>query len=198
MKRGCLMLAFGLFVASGAHAQEGDARARKIVGGSCFLCHGADGESGSEVFPRLAGQNAEYIARQLADFKSGRRQSSAMASMVAHLSPEDMAALGQFFASRPPHKEPARDAQLAAAGQRLYEQGDEARGVHACAGCHGADGAGNAQLPRLAGQHAAYLDNQLKQFNTRERSNDNAVMHRIVAQMTPAEMAAVSAYLSGR
>ena len=79
--------------------------------------------------------------------------------------------------------------------------GDAAAGqakVAVCAGCHGADGAGNAQLPRLAGQHAAYLENQLKQFHTRARSNDNAVMHRIVAQMTPAEMAAVSAYLSGR
>jgi cytochrome c553 len=181
-----------------AQAQADDARAKKIVGGSCFLCHGADGESGSEAFPRLAGQNAEYIARQLADFKSGRRKSSAMASMVANLSPQDMAALGAFFASRPPHKEPASDAQLAAAGQKLYAQGDESRGVHACAGCHGTDGAGNAQLPRLAGQHAAYLENQLKQFHTRERTNDNAVMHHIVVKMTPQEMAAVSEYLSGQ
>ena len=187
-----------LLAGTAAHAQADEARARTIIGGSCFLCHGAEGESGSEAFPRLAGQNAEYVARQLADFKSGRRKSAAMASMVANLTPEDMAALGQFFASRPPHQAPAGDPQLAAAGQRLYEQGAEARGIHACAGCHGTDGAGNAVLPRLAGQHAGYLVNQLKQFHTRERTNDNAVMHNVVQKMTPQEMAAVSEYLSSK
>ena len=68
----------------------------------------------------------------------------------------------------------------------------------ACASCHGPDGAGSNALPRLAGQHAAYLDNQLKQFNKRERNNDNAVMHTVVEKMTPLEMAAVSEYLSGK
>ena len=182
-----------------ALAQDsGEARARKIIGGSCFLCHGAEGESASEVFPRLAGQNAEYIAKQLENFKSGKRKSSAMAPMVAELSPDDMAALGRFYGSRPPHKEAPKDAPLAAVGQYIYSQGNRFSGVPACASCHGPDGAGSNALPRLAGQHAAYLDNQLKQFNKRERNNDNAVMHTVVEKMTPLEMAAVSEYLSGK
>ena len=187
-----------LMVAVLAPAQADEARAKKIIGGSCFLCHGAEGESASEVFPRLAGQNAEYIAKQLENFKSGKRKSSAMANMVTDLSPEDMAALGQFYASRPAHKEAAKDTQLAAVGQYIYHQGNKFSGVPSCASCHGPEGAGSNALPRLAGQHAAYLDNQLKQFNKRERNNDNAVMHTVVEKMTPLEMAAVSEYLSGK
>lgn len=178
--------------------QADEARARQIIGGSCFLCHGADGESASEVFPRLAGQNAEYIAKQLENFKSGKRQSSAMASMVTNLTPEDMIALGQFYASRPPHQEAAKDAALAAVGQYIYHAGNKFSGVPACASCHGPEGAGSNTLPRLAGQHAAYLDNQLKQFTKRERNNDNAVMLSIAEKMTALEMAAVSEYLSGK
>ncbi|MHA7600842.1 c-type cytochrome [Alicycliphilus sp. T452] len=181
-----------------ACAQADEARARKIVGGSCFLCHGAEGESASEVFPRLAGQNAEYIAKQLENFKSGKRRSTAMASMVTGLSPEDMAALGQFFASRQPHREPSRNAQLAAVGQYIYHTGNRWSGVPACASCHGPDAAGSAALPRLAGQHAAYTENQLQQFSKRERNNDNAVMHTVAEKMTALEMAAVAEYLSGR
>ena len=193
------VIAVALWAMTGvAHAQADEARAKKIIGGSCFLCHGAEGESASEVFPRLAGQNAEYIAKQLENFKSGKRKSSAMAPMVAELSPVDMAALGRFYGSRPPHKEAPKDAPLAAVGQYIYSQGNRFSGVPACASCHGPDGAGSNALPRLAGQHAAYLDNQLKQFNKRERNNDNAVMHTVVEKMTPLEMTAVSEYLSGK
>ena len=193
------VIAVALWAMTGvAHAQADEARAKKVIGGSCFLCHGAEGESASEVFPRLAGQNAEYIAKQLENFKSGKRKSSAMAPMVAELSPDDMAALGRFYGSRSPHKEAPKDAPLASVGQYIYSQGNRFSGVPACASCHGPDGAGSNALPRLAGQHAAYLDNQLKQFNKRERNNDNAVMHTVVEKMTPLEMAAVSEYLSGK
>ena len=195
---GPVLVLAALMVASLAPAHADEARAKKIIGGSCFLCHGAEGESASEVFPRLAGQNAEYIAKQLENFKNGKRKSSAMANMVTDLSPEDMAALGQFYASRPAHKEAAKDTQLAAVGQYIYHQGNKFSGVPSCASCHGPEGAGSNALPRLAGQHAAYLDNQLKQFNKRERNNDNAVMHTVVEKMTPLEMAAVSEYLSGK
>ena len=177
---------------------SGEARAKKIIGGSCFLCHGAEGESASEVFPRLAGQNAEYIAKQLENFKNGTRKSTAMASMVTELSPADMTALGQFYASRPPHKEAARDTALAGVGRYIYQSGNKWSGVPSCASCHGPGGAGSTTLPRLAGQHAAYLETQLQQFSKRERNNDNAVMHTVVEKMTGLEMAAVSEYLSGQ
>ena len=185
-----------LMVAVLAPAQADEARAKKIIGGSCFLCHGAEGESASEVYPRLAGQNAEYIAKQLENFKSGKRKSSAMANMVTDLSPEDMAALGQFYASRPAHPEAAKDTQLAAVGQYIYHQGNKFSGVPSCASCHGPEGAGSNALPRLAGQHAAYLDNQLKQFNKRERTNDNAIMHTVASKLTELEAHAVAEYIA--
>ena len=77
------------------------ARAEEIVQGKCFICHGADGESSSPVFPRLAGQHAGYIAQQLANYKSGKRRSTAMQPMVEDLSEVDFKALGAWFESRP-------------------------------------------------------------------------------------------------
>ena len=69
-------------------AQADEARAKKIISGSCFLCHGAEGDSSSEIFPRLAGQHSEYIAKQLENFKSGKRNNTAMRDMVAKLTPD--------------------------------------------------------------------------------------------------------------
>jgi cytochrome c553 len=179
-------------------AQADEARAKKIVGGSCFVCHGAEGESSSEVFPRLAGQHWEYIAKQLENFKNGKRKSTAMADMVAKLTPDEMVALGRFFEKQNPVAEPPKDADLAAVGQFIYHKGNKYSGLAACASCHGAEGKGTTALPRLAGQYAGYTETQLKQFNQRERTNDNAVMHAIASKMTPLEMAAVAEYLSGK
>ena len=171
---------------------------RKIVGGVCFVCHGAEGESSSEVFPRLAGQHWEYIAKQLENFKSGKRKSTAMSDMVAKLTPDEMVALGKYFEKQAVAVEPAKDKGLAAVGQYIYHQGNKFSGLAACASCHGAEAKGTTALPRLAGQYADYIATQLQQFNKRERTNDNAVMHAIVSKMTPLEMAAVAEYLSGK
>ena len=181
-----------------AHAQADEARAKKIAGGSCFLCHGAQGESTSEVFPRLAGQNAEYIAKQLAAFKSGQRKSSAMADMVSKLTPDEMLALGHYYAKMRLPAEEAKDPQLAAVGRYIYHQGNKFSGVPACASCHGQSAEGAANLPRLATQFSGYLFTQLKQFNKRERTNDNSVMHAVAERMTELEMAAVAEYLSSK
>jgi cytochrome c553 len=197
-KRLTLTLAIGLLAAGGAWAQADEARAKKIAGGSCFLCHGAQGESTSEVFPRLAGQHAEYVAKQLAAFKSGQRKSTAMADMVAKLTPDEMLALGQYYAKFSPPKEPPKDPGLAKMGEYIYANGNRFSGVPACASCHGPNGEGAANLPRLAHQFSGYLHTQLKQFNKRERTNDNAVMHAVAQQMTELEMAAVAEYLSGQ
>jgi cytochrome c553 len=187
-----LTLSFAVF------SQADEARAKKIISGSCFLCHGAEGESSSEVFPRLAGQHSEYIAKQLENFKSGKRKSSAMASMVEKLTADEMLAIGLFFEKQSVAAEPAKDKSLAAVGQYIFHNGNKFSGVAACASCHGAEAKGTVSLPRLASQYAVYTETQLKQFNTRERNNDNAVMHAIVSKMTPLEMAAVAEYLSGK
>lgn len=187
-------------LAAAAPALAADAaleRARKIVSGSCFLCHGTHGESASELFPRLAAQNAVYLAKQLANFKSGERRSGVMQPMVATLSPEDMAALGRYFAAQKSEPHPASDSKLAARGMVVYRQGGAATEVAACTGCHGEKGDGTENLPRLAGQVASYLAAQIRNFGSRERTGENTAMHTIAARMTEEEILAVAEYLSG-
>jgi len=96
-----------------------------------------------------------------------------------------------------PREEP-KNPQLASVGRYIFTSGNPYSGVPACASCHGANALGAANLPRLAGQFSGYLHNQLKSFNKRERTNDNAVMHAVVEKMTELEMAAVAEYLSGQ
>lgn len=103
-----------------------------------------------------------------------------------------------YFAQRKPKAYNVADQDLAAVGRYIYHKGNSYSGVAACASCHGPTGDGTAQLPRLAGQHAAYTESQLKEFNKRERTNDNAVMHAIASKLTELEMRAVSVYLSGK
>jgi len=170
-------------------------RAEQIVAGKCFLCHGLDGDSSSPLFPRLAGQHAEYIARQLTDFKSGRRKSDTMNDMVKDLSPEEMQALGVYFQGKTAPVRQTRDPDLAAVGRYIFHKGNSFSGVAACAGCHGEKGLGTARLPRLAGQQPSYTASQLKQFNSRERTNDNSVMHAIASRLTELEVKAVAEYI---
>lgn len=179
-------------------AQADEARAKKIAGGSCFLCHGSQGESTSEIFPRLAGQNAAYIAKQLLAFQSGARKSTAMAEMASKLTPDEMMALGRYYQKMELPREEHKEPQLAAVGQYIFHNGNKFSGVPACAGCHGANAEGAENLPRLGRQIAAYLEHQLNLFNKRDRTNDNAVMHMVAEKMTPLEMHAVAEYLSGK
>lgn len=181
-----------------AWAQADEARAKRIAGGSCFLCHGAQGESTSEAFPRLAGQHAEYVAKQLAAFQSGQRKSSAMNEMVAKLTPDEMLALGKYYEKMSLPREEAKDPQLAAMGRYVYHNGNKFSGVPACVSCHGTNAEGAANLPRLATQFSGYIHNQLKSFNKRDRTNDNVVMHVVAEKMTELEMAAVAEYVSSK
>ena len=190
-------LAVTLTLAGVPAAAADTARAEEIVQARCFICHGAGGESSTPVFPRLAGQNAGYVTRQLSDFKSGRRKSSAMGPMVEELNVDDFKALGAYFAGQPTVGHRVEDPELAQVGRFLYRRGNPYSGVAACSSCHGADAQGSDTLPRLAGQHAQYLENQLRQFDRRERTNDNAVMHGIASRLSELELRAVAAYLSG-
>lgn len=172
-------------------------RAQEIVNGRCSLCHGAEGESASPIFPRLAGQHPEYIAKQLDDFKSGRRKGT-MNDQAAELTDDEMKALGVFFGDKKAKSYAIREEDLGAVGRYIYHKGNAFSGVASCASCHGPKGDGTVQLPRLAGQHAAYIEGQLKEFNKRERTNDNAIMHAIASKLTELEIKAVSLYISGQ
>ncbi len=171
------------------------ARAQEIVQGQCFICHGANGESASPAFPRLAGQNRRYLAAQLAAYKSGQRKSSAMQPMVEQLQPADFDALGLYFERQVPAAHEVEDPDLAQVGRFIHLRGNPFSGLAACATCHGAQAQGSEALPRLAGQHAQYLERQLRQFQQRERPS--TVMHAIASKLSELELKSVSSYLSG-
>ena len=190
-----------LLLAGATHAEtdaRGDPAKGQALAGACAACHGADGNSVVNINPSLAQQHPAYIAKQLANFKSGLRANAIMAGMAANLAPEDMKHLGAWFASQKLRPAAAANKDLAALGQKLYRGGDTARGLPACAACHSPTGAGiPAQYPRLAGQHPEYTIAQLKAFYTGERANDaNNMMRSIAAKLTDQEMAGLAEYMA--
>jgi len=183
---------------------SGDVVAGKAKSAMCMACHGADGNSPSSAFPSIAGQNAAYIAKQLQDYKSGKRVNALMVGMVAALTPEDMQNLGAFYAgqSLTPQPPAAADTQvLVEQGRVLYQTGRAANAtipaVAACSACHGAAGFGNAPAayPSLHAQHAAYTELMLKSFRDGARANDlNAVMRQAGQALTDDDIRALAAY----
>ena len=173
------------------------ARAEALVNGRCVLCHGATGSSSSPLYPKLAGQHAEYLFKQLRNFKSGERESSDMRKVTRDLEEADMRALATFFAQQTPTPGNPSYPEMRAVGERLYREGIPAKGLKACIDCHGEKGMGSATLPRIGGQHALYVETQLALFEERKRTNDNAQMQEIAANLSAAEMRALAEYLSG-
>ena len=171
----------------------------KTLAASCAACHGADGNSVNPVWPKIAGQHAEYIFKQLKDFKDGVRVNAQMAPMVAALSEEDMADIAAHFSTQKV-KRGAANPELIELGEKIYRAGDTESGVAACMACHGPNGAGNpgAQYPSLYGQHAEYTKLQLNAFKAGERNNDtNEVMQSVAGPMTSEQIEAVSEYIQG-
>jgi cytochrome c553 len=190
---------------AGAQTVPADpAKGQTIAGQVCAACHGPDGNSAQAVNPSLAGQHAEYTAKQLANFKPqdgkpAERPSAIMAGMAAPLSADDMRNLGAWFASQKPQPRAARDAKLVKLGQAIYRGGIAAKGVAACTACHGPQGAGiPAQFPRLAGQYAEYTAAQLKAFRSGDRGNDpNRMMRAIAERLSDQEIDALADYIAG-
>ncbi len=177
----------------------GDATAGKAKSATCAACHNPDGNSVNPQYPKLAGQSADYLLKQLQEYKSGARANPIMAGMVAPLSPQDMEDLAAYFSSQQIARA-AADPALAPVGEALFRGGDLNSGVPACAACHGATGAGNpaAKFPALAGQHAEYAEIQLKAFRSMERANDAGQMMRgIAVKLTDPQIKAVSSYVQG-
>ena len=177
----------------------GDPAAGKTKSATCAACHNADGNSTNPQYPNLGGQGADYLYKQLHDFKSGARVNAIMVGMVAPLSDQDMQDLAAYFASQKSAKG-TTDPALKPVGEAIFRGGNLASGLAACAACHGAVGAGNpeAKFPALAGQHAEYIELQLKSFRTMERANDAGQMMRGVAtRMSDAEIKAVASYMQG-
>jgi len=184
--------------------QGNASKGKKIASQVCAGCHNSDGNSIIPSNPILAGQHAEYITKQLINFKSqdkkpAERKSPVMAAMVAPLSAEDMKNIGAYYALQKPNSGGAKDKVLAEQGEKIYRGGNMESGVPACASCHSPNGVGiPPYYPRLAGQHAEYTVAQLRAFRTEQRANDaNSVMRGIVTRMSEKEMQAVAEFISG-
>jgi cytochrome c553 len=172
-------------------------RGEDLVMGRCFLCHGATGDSSSPLYPKLAGQNREYLLKQLNNFKRRERDSSDMRKVVADMDETDFQAAALFFSRQEPTRGNSAYAEMRAQGEKLFQQGDAARGLKPCRECHGETGTGSATLPRIAGQHTLYVETQLSLFEERKRTNDNAQMQDIAMRLTTDEIRAVAEYLRG-
>jgi cytochrome c553 len=203
-KTALALLTAGLTLGFQANASEGAAKVDLEKGKStaatiCVGCHGADGNSVVPTFPSLAGQGAPYIEKQLKQFKSGQRNNGIMLGMASTLSDEDVKNVAAWYSSQKPNKPiivPTQEPEMAALGKKIWRAGIFAKGVPACAACHGAQGAGlPAQFPRLAGQYTDYSTNQLKTFRSEERANDpEKMMRMIAAKLSDKEIQAVAEY----
>ncbi len=200
MKKLTLILSMTLAMASSQVLfAAGDPAAGKQKAATCAGCHGVDGNSSNPDWPKLAGQSAEYLVKQMKDFKSGERKDATMQPQVANLSEQDMEDIAAYFSSQKT-KPGIADEKVVKLGETLYRGGDAGAGVAACMGCHAPNGVGNpaAKFPRLAGQHAKYTAKQLRAFRSGQRANDAGKMMRNLAKrLTDQEIEAVSQYIAG-
>lgn len=203
MKKILLTLLLGLGALNTASAIEGDADAGKGKSAMCAACHGVDGNGAVAIYPKLAGQSAAYIAKQLADFKLGMssggkegRADPIMGGMTMALSEQDMADLGTYYASQ---KISSDSDTTNEKGKTLYLGGDASRGITACVACHGVSGKGmdSAGFPVIGQQSAAYIKSQLEKFRASTRANDKAgMMRKIAMKLEDSDIEALTQYIA--
>ncbi len=200
-----LLIAAALVAPALSHANEPAAPAAKVdlakgeatYTAVCAACHGADGNSGSPAYPKLAQQHPDYLVKQLQEFKSGKRANAIMSGMAAALSDEDMKNVAAWVGSKESKPNFAKEKELVVLGERIYRGGIADRQIAACAGCHTPTGAGiPSQYPRLAGQHADYAVAQLTAFRDGVRKNSVQMMG-VAAKLNDREIKAVSDYIAG-
>ncbi|NQZ90618.1 MAG: cytochrome c4 [Colwellia sp.] len=185
------------------NAAEGNIDAGKTKSAMCAACHGVDGNSLVPMYPSLAGQSASYIAKQLADFKTGMtsggksgRVDPIMGGMTMALNEQDMNDLGAYFNAQMAKTAGGETSDI---GKKLYFGGDVERGITACIACHSSDAKGmsHAGFPAVGGQSAIYLKSQLEKFRDGARSNDkNAMMQNIAFKLEDADITALVKYMS--
>lgn len=166
-----------------------------IVRAQCAICHGERGESAHPEFPQLAGQNAVYLRKQLQDFKTGARQHESMTPIAQGLSDEQVQLLADYFSHQRAQVLAGEDELLMQLGHYIYERGNIYNQVPACKSCHSSTALGNERMPRLAGQHPKYIENQLRRFQSRQRHNDSGAMTFVTQGLSELELRGVSAYL---
>lgn len=198
-----------------APAMAGDPAAGEAKAAGCAACHGADGNSAVAIYPKLAGLGEKYLAKQLADIKSGERMIPEMIGQLDNMSEQDLDDIAAFYAAKSRSINGARElsaeelkaeavesnAQFMQIGENIFRAGNMQTSVPACIGCHSPTGAGNAPAgyPALGGQHADYIEKQLRAFRANMRVNDGEakVMQGVAARLTDREIKAVANYIAG-
>lgn len=209
MKRALLLLVGATVVATAfgsGHVTsiKGDAARGQAVGATvCAACHAVDGNSIVPPNPKLAGQHAEYLFKQMKNFKAADgkppvRINPIMNGMIASFDEAQMRDIAAYFAAQKPIANPVKRPDNVALGKKLYQGGDATKGLPACAGCHGPTGAGiPVEYPRIAGQLPEYIEAQLKAFRDDTRTNDpNKMMRMVAVKMTDDEIKAVAGFVS--
>ncbi|MEN9916251.1 MAG: hypothetical protein RLY40_183 [Pseudomonadota bacterium] len=196
------IICFYLSGLSASYAKRVKKTFNEVIAG-CELCHGNKGNSTSnDNWPKLAGQNANYLIKQMQDFQLNdkyKHDNPIMNSLVIALSDEEKIKIANHYANLVTTIDTATP-HLLSLGQRIYRGGDLKKGLPACLACHGPAGLGNppAGFPRLSGQHAQYIAAQLKAFRDAKRNNDKFQMMPIICRkMNLTEIIAVSNYISG-
>jgi len=193
-----LVTLIALFGFSNMAFAQGDVAAGKTKSATCVACHGEDGNSASNLYPKIAGQHPSYLEKQLTQFKNGERSDPIMLGMVAALSEQDIKDLAAYYASQAATPETVSP-EVAVAGRNLYMGGDKDRGIPACTACHGPRGNGLelAKFPKISNQHPAYIKAQLEKFRSKARENDpNGMMVDVAAKLTDADIELLSKYIS--
>ena len=186
-----------VFAAQAQPAFKPDLARGQQLSATCVACHAADGSRGAPTNPIIQDQHPEYLFKQLADFKAGKRKSPIMQPIAAQLSEDDMRHVSAFYASKSAKPGFAKVKATLSLGEQIYRGGIAAKQVPACSGCHSPNGAGvPVQYPRLAGQHGDYTEAQLIAFRAGTRNN-SAEMTAIASKMNDIEIKAVADYLAG-
>ncbi len=188
-----LVLLTSVFVSFAVQAEDAPSAPNAI----CAGCHTEDGNSTTPEFPKIAGLDAVYIAKQIKDFKKDKRVSEIMGPMASQIPDKDIEFLAGYFSKQKRTSGIVTDAKLAAQGQQIYDDGILSSAVPACSGCHGEKGEGTDKFPRLAGQHTVYLISQMNNFKNAVRNNDaRKVMRAITLRMTEQDMKAAAEYIT--
>jgi cytochrome c553 len=166
----------------------------------CSACHGVTGQSTSPQFPKLAGQQKEYLQAQLTDFKGHQRTDQTGQQYMwgfTHLTPKQIDELADYFSQQTPmvgvyHPE----SKELARGETIFKMGVSNGAVIPCFSCHGPNGEGNASFPRIAGQHADYLKKQIEIFKNTSQRPRGDIMKTVTHQLSEEDMLAISLYVS--
>ncbi len=203
-KNSCAALLASLLVAcvspdKGRNLNDPSLKGAQIAVQACSNCHGINGQAMSQQFPKLAGQQVEYLKAQLTDFKGhARKDLSGTQYMwgITNLTQTQVEELATYFSTQPPMKGTRVKNAETQIGESIFKNGLASQGVMACSNCHGQEALGVAEIPRLAGQHPNYLYKQIMVFkNTDDRPRGQA-MKQIIHNMNDERAHAVAAYLS--